>query len=342
INPKPDDGRAWHWDPATGRLNIASGSGDFSDLQGAWSLSGVQAVLEGFSRARLGAALGAGEGVVDCPLTLSNGRRARFAGRFNADGTAHGQLHADDVPGDLRSGPGPDLKAAFQPIVSLNDGRVAGFEALARWPGADGGPSARFEDEALASNMLIQAADALALWRDTGHGQALFVQVNLTGRDLARNDLPHLIEALVAGHRLPAGALRVELTEQAALRDAGAAVDAIKAIKAAGAGVVLDDFGTGHSSFAWLADIPADGLKVDQDLIARGGTERGATILQAITLLARRLDMTATAEGVESKSDAAHLRTLGFDYAQGFAFAHPLNVTAAMMFLLDQARPEPD
>ncbi len=330
----------WRWDAQGGRLRINTKDAAYRDLAGDWSLSGVSVLLEGISRGRLSRALEADAGRVNCQLTLSNGRRVKLVGTFTEPGQAAGFLVQDEADEADRNEPGPDLEPVYQPIIDLSDGRVVGFEALARWSGEGVAHGDRLEDAALASNMLIQAAETLSDWhRDPAHSR-LFVQVNLTGRDLAQGGVPDLVEALVQGHRLPHGVLKIELTEQAALRDASAAREVALQIKAAGAGVILDDFGSGHSSFAWLADIPADGLKIDPDLTRRLGETRTDTILEAITLLARRLGMTSTAEGVESRADAAKLRALGFDYAQGFAFARPMKRDAASTFLKGQARPD--
>ena len=94
-------------------------------------------------------------------------------------------------------------------------------------------------------------------------------------------------------------------------------------LRDAGAGIVLDDFGSGHSSFQWLADLPADALKVDASLVQQIDNPRVETILEALTLMARRLGMTSTAEGVEDLAMLTRLRTLGFDHAQGFALGRP-------------------
>lgn len=330
----------WRWNSESRRLRIDTKDAVYRDLAGDWSLSGVSVLLEGMSRGRLTRALDAGMGRVNCQLTLSNGRRVKLVGAFNEPGHAAGVLLQDE-DGDMEQAePGPDLQPVYQPIIDLSDGRVVGFEALARWSGDGFERGDRLEDAALASNMLIQAAETLADWRQTPAQSHLFVHVNLTGRDLAQGGVPDLVEALVQGHNLPNGALKIELTEQAALRDASAAREVALQIKQAGAGVILDDFGSGHSSFAWLADIPADGLKIDPDLTRRLGETRTDTILEAITLLGRRLGMTSTAEGVESRADAARLRALGFDYVQGFAFARPMKRDAAATFLTNQARPD--
>ena len=333
-------GGNWKWDARSLRLSLKPDpAGTLSDLDGDWSLSAFGVKLDGLSLSRLDETLKAVDGPVSCELGLADGRQFSLVGAFTEPGQAQGMLlsgegeRRQDKDGDTSIGPA--LTPVYQPIVSLSDGRIAGFEALARWSDAKQTrpPAKRFEDPALASNMLIRAANELAIWREKTQRDDLFVHVNLNGRDLAGGDVAGLIEALVSGHNLSNSALRIELTEQAALRDAEEAIKVTRAIKAAGAGLVLDDFGSGHSSFSWLADMPADSLKIDPDLTRRLGNERTEIILEAVTLLAARLKMTVTGEGVENKSDAAKLRALGFHYVQGFAFGRPMRGSVALDFL---------
>ncbi len=328
----------WHWRGRDGRLTFEiTEEGVLSDLAGRWTIDALEAMVEGLSRGRLRRVLEAASGPVRCPLRLSNGRDIHLVGAFTELDEARGMLLlGEDFPefdqADLR--PGPDLAPVFQPIISLRDGRVVGFEALARWHQSDtNAPPSRYQDKALASNMLIRSAETLHLLREGASRDDLFMHVNLTARELTRSTLPALIEALLSGYKLPPRALRLELTEQVALLDANDALSAALALKNVGAGLVLDDFGTGHSSFAWLADLPADGLKIDYGLIKRVGEPRMNTILAAVTLLASRLGMSSTAEGIEKREDAARLRALGFDYAQGFAFARPMDAASALNFL---------
>ncbi|WP_370224778.1 MULTISPECIES: EAL domain-containing protein [Hyphomonas] len=329
---------SWHWNAETRQLLIEAPKGsELSVLAGQWSLNAIEQLFEGLSRGRLAEAFKVPEGPVRCSLRLSEGDDIHLVGAFVGQDEALGMLLADSEfsefdPSDLQ--PGPDLYPVFQPIISLGNGHIAGFEALARWDGGDAkNPPSRYEDEALASNMLIRSAETLAKMRAQSGRSDLFMHVNLTARDLSRSALPALVEALMNGYDLPERSLRIELTEQAALRDESHALAAVLALKAVGAGLVLDDFGTGHSSFAWLADFPADSLKVDHGLTRRLGQYRTDTILGTLTLLAERLGMTTTAEGVENKEDATRLRSLGFDYAQGFAFARPMEETDALAFL---------
>jgi EAL domain-containing protein (putative c-di-GMP-specific phosphodiesterase class I) len=329
---------SWSWHPATGRLVIESPPGTpLSDLGGSWSIDALEKMLEGLSRGRLGRVFAPGDGPVRCPLRLSNGQDVHLVGMFTSETEARGMiLTGEDFPEfdpvDLK--PGPDLVPVYQPIISLRDGRVVGFEALARWAGAGlSAPPSRWEDQALASNMLIRAAETLADLRREAKRDDLFMHVNLTARELTKSTIPALIEALTSSYALPERAIRIELTEQAALRDETKTLASAMALKAVGAGLVLDDFGTGHSSFAWLADLPFDSLKIDHGLTAKLGEARTDTILSTITLLASRLGMSTTAEGVEKREDAARLRALGFDNAQGFAFSKGIDAKAALAFL---------
>lgn len=329
---------SWHWRATSGRLEIEAPSGTpLSDLGGNWSIDALEKMLEGLSRGRLRRVFEPGDGPVRCPLRLSNGRDIHLVGAFISETEARGMLLTGESfpefdPVDLR--PGPDLVPVYQPIISLRDGRVVGFEALARWNGADlTAPPSRYEDQALASNMLIRAAETLADLRREARRDDLFMHVNLTARELTKSTIPALIDALSNSYSLPERAIRIELTEQAALRDEAKTLAAAMALKAVGAGLVLDDFGTGHSSFAWLADLPFDSLKIDHGLTSRLGQQRNDTILSTITLLAQRLGMSTTAEGVEKREDGGRLRALGFDYAQGFAFARPMDSDAALVFL---------
>lgn len=321
----------WQWVAKSAELTIvADANGLISDIAGVWTLEAFGVQLDGLSRSRLGRTLDANEGELSCALGLSDGRRIQLIGDALGEGKSQGLLFDIAVADEKIAKPGPALQPVYQPIISLHSAQVAGFEALARW---SGGNDASFEDPALASNMLIQAAQALSNWRKVTGRKDLFVQVNLTARDLVTADVTNLIGELRKGYDLPVNVMRVELTEQAALRDMDKALETVKAIKEIGAALVLDDFGSGHSSFAWLADMPADGLKIDPDLTRRLGDARTEHILEAITLLASRLGMSVTAEGVEDKAMVSKLRDLGFTYVQGFAFSRPMDAAEALTFL---------
>lgn len=330
----------WHWSGKSERLKIDLSSEEFvSALSGEWGLSEFGVLLNGLSRRQVVRTFEAKEGIVSCPLTLGDGRTLHMVGAFNEDADAHGLLLSETVVQSAVTAPGPALVPVFQPIISLKSGKVAGFEALARWsnPQSKADAPEQLDDKALASNMMIHACQALDTWRNIAGYEDLFIQVNLTGRDLTDPKLIELVSALIDGYNLAPGILRLELTEQAALRDLDQAISVAKALRELGAALILDDFGTGHSSFLWLARLPADSLKVDFDLISQISDQRVRTILETITLLAKRLDMTITAEGVEQRDLLHVLQDIGFDYAQGFALGRPMTVPAATALLTEAA-----
>lgn len=331
----------WSWQAASGTLAVQA-KGDLSFLSGDWDLAAFSLQFEGLSRARLHRtfktqvrrAVDRVKGV-QCPLVLSNGRRIALTGQFIEPGLARGRLvTADQDIRAMAADPGPNLTPAFQPIVSLQTGEAVGFEALARWDNREGATDSDFEDPALASNMLIRSAEALDMWRRYTDRDDLWVQVNLTPRDLQNDNLPGLIEELMTGYRLPRGGLKLELTEQFALRSMLEAKQILKRLQACGASIILDDFGSGHSSFAWLAEIEAEGLKTDAVLTQRMHDPRTRIVLEAVTNLAKRLEMTTIAEGIEDLDDIKVAREIGFDYAQGFALARPMFADAAIDFLV--------
>ncbi len=324
----------WQWRGTAERLTLKlDQESSYLDLQGEWGLAEFGVLLNGLSRRQLERIFSHATGVVRCALTLANGQTLHLVGAFDQSGDAQGLILTDTLAPSENTSPGPDLVPVFQPIISLQTGRVAGFEALARWPSSTDDTVNRYVDDALASNMMIHACQALTKWRQISGFEDLFVQVNLTARDLTDDKLIDLVAALIDGYGLKDGDMRLELTEQAALRDIEKAIDIAQRLQKVGAGLVLDDFGTGHSSFLWLAKLPANSLKIDFDLVSKIEDPRVRTILEALTLMARRLGMRATAEGVEDRSVLPVLQDIGFDYAQGFALGRPMQASTAEDYL---------
>ena len=320
----------WVWDETRQTLAIFDVREDlFGMLSGEWTLAAFGHLLDGLSAKRVRQAFKAGDQHCVLDLQIADGRRFQMIGGRTDEAQMRGVLiGAPDSSNDEHDDddrPGPELLPVYQPIICLKTGAIAGFEALARWPSNDDVNHEQFDDTALAANMLIHASDALAIWRKIDAARDVFVQVNLTSRDLEDSHLAPLVSALMSGHGFEAGALRLELTEQAALRDATRAIEVAKSLQDAGAALVLDDFGSGHSSFMWLAQLPAFSLKVDADLISQIEMPRMRIILEAITLLAKRLGMKITAEGVEDIALLTTLREMNFDMAQGFALGRPVS-----------------
>ncbi len=223
------------------------------------------------------------------------------------------------------------VEAWFQPIIALASGRLAGFEALARPAGGgvvtDG---AWLGEGGLAETMLTQAARALATWQRLPGGDALCVHVNLTSDDLRLAHLPDMVTTLRQRHGFEPGVLVLEITEQLPIADMAAATGMLQAVRAAGARLVLDDFGSGYSSLAWLHDLPVDGLKIDGELTGRLGSARGNIILDHVVRLGHALGLCITAEGVETAGQGRMLQALGVDQVQGFVFGRPMAAPEAL------------
>ncbi|MFW6027426.1 MAG: EAL domain-containing protein [bacterium] len=254
-----------------------------------------------------------------------------------ADGdAAHGEM-AQDLREALER---REIRVEYQPIVSLADGSVAGFEALARWERHGHGevpprifiPLAEEAGliEKLGEQVLEEAARRLGEWQrnHAREGDPLRMNVNLSARQLDSSALTGTVHAIVKREGLEPGSLTLELTESAPPPDGGHAADTLRRLKEAGVGLVLDDFGTGYSSLDALNRLPFQGLKLDHSFQA-GGEERARRIVRAIIYLAHDLGMTVTVEGVRHASDLERLRTMGCDYVQGPFCGQPLPAAAA-------------
>ncbi|MEZ5939160.1 MAG: EAL domain-containing protein [Hyphomonadaceae bacterium] len=325
----------WTWSSGERRLVVhAAPGGHLAHLDGAWSLPAFLALMEGLSRDLVASAF---EGLsrdrrLDVRASLMDGRSVHLIGAADLEGVGRGLLipreHAPELPAFSAA-----IVPVFQPIRRLSDLSIAGFEALVRFrdlsrPGDEllEAQPANVDWRSVAPVMLGHAIRVLKALRD--QGREVFMQVNFTAADLAHPDLVEVADDLIASAGLPDGVLRIELTEQAALRDLDGALGVLGALKAAGAGLVLDDFGAGHSSLVWLAQMPANGVKLDQALVRLASGPRGARIIEGIVQVIHDLGMTVTAEGVEDPDLARIVADLGCDHVQGFAFDHPLREEA--------------
>jgi EAL domain-containing protein (putative c-di-GMP-specific phosphodiesterase class I) len=224
----------------------------------------------------------------------------------------------------------------YQPTLDLADGRIIGFEALARWPHPTRGMLPPVEFIALAEETdlihplgrwaLGEACRQARAWNDDQPDAVpLGVSVNLSARQFREPALAAGIAQALAGSGLAPGLLTVEITETAAMDDAEVTVATLAALRRVGVAVSIDDFGTGYSSLAYLRRFPVDNLKIDRSFISGLGDEHGdRTIVSAIIELAHALGIRVVAEGVETAAQLACLRELGCDRAQGFLFARAL------------------
>jgi predicted signal transduction protein with EAL and GGDEF domain len=235
----------------------------------------------------------------------------------------------------------------YQPIVDLNTGTIAAFEALVRWRKADGSLVSPAEFIPLAEEislingigrlMLEEAAQQIAAWQLAFPDTFLRVSVNLSGKQFNQLDLVEQVDAAVAAAGIEPGRLELEITESILMDNTEATVDMLDAFRARGMQILMDDFGTGYSSLSYLHRFPSNVLKIDGSFVRRIVDDRGSReIVRAIVLLARNLGMTVVAEGVETLAQLQSLRDMACDFAQGYYFAKPLPADEATKLIARQ------
>lgn len=254
-----------------------------------------------------------------------------------AGASPDGGLEALDLETALRQAlKDGDVLAHHQPVVAFETGKLAGFEALARWVRPDGavdGPEhfLPLADEqglirAVGDAVRGSAIDDAAAWQAAAQGQStLFLAANATASELCAPDFTDTLLAQIDAAALPAGMFKLEISETEVMRDPDHAEIAMKALKAGGVSLVLDDFGTGYSSLSRLDRFPFDTLKIDQYFTRALETDPAArSIISGVVRIAQSYGMTIVAEGVETDTAAQLCAELGCDYGQGFRYAQAL------------------
>jgi diguanylate cyclase (GGDEF)-like protein len=239
-----------------------------------------------------------------------------------------------------------DLTLAFQPLMSLATGKVAGFEALARWNHPDQGQIPPTEFIAVAEDCglilplgrwaLDSAIKTLAGWDEAAARELpLYMGVNLSPIQMARDNVAESVADALRTHRMSGHRLSLELTEGVIVSDPERAGRTLEALKACDAQVAMDDFGTGFSNLASLQKLPIDVLKIDRSFITDmlGDPDRIA-IVRAILSLAQALGMTTTAEGIETPELARTLAVLGCTTGQGYYYSRPMAADAALAYAI--------
>jgi len=230
-----------------------------------------------------------------------------------------------------------ELSLRFQPIVNATSMDIVGAEVLLRWHSTELGEvsPAEFipvaEDAGLIEDIggwvLAQACHQAAHWRATCMPE-FFVAVNLSPRQFGEG-LVATISRCLSDAGLPASALEMEITEGLLMRDTAAVMPVLDALTALGIRISIDDFGTGYSSLSYLQRFPIDNLKVDRSFVSGIPRHRDSVVIsRAVVAMAASLDMTVTAEGVETLEQAEFLQAAGCDKLQGFLFGPPMTAAA--------------
>lgn len=237
----------------------------------------------------------------------------------------------------------------FQPIVSLDSGRLTSFEALVRWQHPSRGLLAPDEflgvAEAIGSLkhlewwVLETACRQLARWRQSGADE-LGISVNLSPQRFQNPELIARVERVIADCSVPADRLQLEITEGSALQHTEPTLGVLQALRALGVRIAIDDFGIGYASLANLRTVPVDVVKIDRSFVrALGRGERDDAFVAAIVTMAHGLELPVIAEGVEREEQRETLWRLGCDAAQGYLFSPPLAADACSMLLEESRQP---
>jgi diguanylate cyclase (GGDEF)-like protein len=299
-------------------------------LAGVELTSSASIGVTGFS----GAALTSDEVLAQADVAMYSAKAARTGvqGYRPEDGhsTARRLALAADLTVALRQGA---LELHYQPQACTSTGRVTGFEALLRWhhPVFGHVPPPEIIAVAHRTGLIRELTDGIlqrglaarAEWATAGH--ELDVSVNVTPADICDYALVDHVQAALRSTGTPPEALVIEITESDAMRDPVRSLGVLQALQALGVRLSIDDFGTGHSSLAYLDRLPVHEVKIDQSFVFRVEQDPAdSTIVRATVTLAHDLGLRVVAEGVENDLARSLVTELGCDLYQGYGLARPL------------------
>jgi EAL domain-containing protein (putative c-di-GMP-specific phosphodiesterase class I) len=264
-----------------------------------------------------------------------------FRPAFRTSGTDRLQMESDLRRAIERK----ELTLAYQPIIKLDNGDLAGFEALMRWEHPKRGPipPSEFIPIAEASGLieplgmfaLERAATDLMDWQHAIDKLPIFISVNISSAQLLNNELYNDVRSMLQRTRCNPKQLKLELTESIVMENPEQARLVLAKLKETGLSLALDDFGTGYSSLAYLTRFPFDTIKLDKALVANTSDKRNV-LLRSIIAMARALEMQVVAEGIETPEDAAELARMNCHYGQSFLFGTPDTPDAALKLLRER------
>ncbi|WP_377295867.1 EAL domain-containing protein [Rhizobium sp. SGZ-381] len=238
-----------------------------------------------------------------------------------------------------------ELSLAYQPIIRLDNGEIAGFEALMRWEHPKRGTIAPAEFIPIAEMTDLigplglfalesATADLMAFEKQTGE-LPIFMAVNLSSAQLLNADLYAEIRSLLSRTHFDPQRLKLELTESMMLENPEQARLVLSKLKETGISLALDDFGSGYSSLSHLTQFPFDTIKLDKSIVANP-SDRGAVLLRSVIAMARQMEMVVVAEGIASDEDAGELAKMGCQFGQSFLFGAPMPPDAVQRLLKER------
>jgi diguanylate cyclase (GGDEF)-like protein/PAS domain S-box-containing protein len=240
----------------------------------------------------------------------------------------------------------------YQPICSLKDQRLIGFEALVRWQHPERGPlePATFIPTAEETGLIVplgnwvlnEACRQLKAWKDAHGSQNLRMSVNVSSLQLTHPEFVARVREALSSAQLSPSELTLEVTESVLMDGIENAVSTLNELRHMGITLSIDDFGTGYSSLNYLATLPIDALKIDRSFIERMTEDgEGSEIVKAIFKLGQALSKQVFAEGIETGDQLARLQTLGCEFGQGYLLSRPVDAERAGGFVAVNAAHPP-
>jgi diguanylate cyclase (GGDEF)-like protein len=238
----------------------------------------------------------------------------------------------------------------YQPVVCLESGRISGFEALVRWRHPSRGvitpdvfvPIAEESGqiERIGLWVIAQAARDLTSWREsTNEAAETFVSLNLSRLQMLDRAFAENVVDMLASFGLDGSSFSIEITETAIMDHDAEIATTLGKLRDAGCRIIIDDFGTGHSSLSCLHRFPIDQLKIDRGFAdTLNGSRDYAAVVQAIVTLAHNLGVKVVAEGVENARHMVQLQALDCDFAQGYHFSRPIPACDVLALMVSAPR----
>jgi diguanylate cyclase (GGDEF)-like protein len=241
----------------------------------------------------------------------------------------------------------------YQPVVSLVEGRLFGFEALLRWEHPTRGliPAAEFVPTAEETGLIVpigrwvltEACRQVLAWdHEYPDCRDLTISVNLSARQCMQPGLVTDVERVLQDSGIPPRRVKLEIAESIVLENADAVARVLHDLRALGVQLGLDDFGMGYTALTYLERFPFDTIKIDRTFVSAVQNGANAEIIRALVSVAEDLNMNVTAEGVETGEQRDRLRELACGFGQGFYFHHPLTSQEARAILKSRLPPSAD